>query len=382
MRRLLAVVLLAALLGCAYAEETASLQEEPELQPIVNALFAAATGTAEESEVQLRKELTEEEILARNAQNALYRAQTLPWLLAALTPIEAEAEEETLPAPTPEPTPEPTAEPTPEPSPDPDAPPVYSIGDSYAAFLANELGRAYLDLLARLGAEDMESCLQLSREACSAWMAEVDHASLEGMNPDYACWLFAPDTKMDYPIVHCEDNQRYLRRMFNGAQNSSGTLFMDYRNLPDFQDPNTLVYGHHMRNESMFGSLTRYITQAYYEAHPYALVTAEGAVYLLEIFAGYTTSDGDPCYDIAISDEQDMLDFLAAVRRRSDFTSEVQVMEYDRLVTLSTCAYSFRNARYIVIGRLIPILVPLPVSLESEQSGEAPPAQDVQEYAG
>ena len=192
----------------------------------------------------------------------------------------------------------------------------------------------------------------MTRQLCRAWMAEVDHEALAAMNGDYACWLYAPGTQIDYPVVHGEDNSRYLSTLFNGEKNASGTLFIDYRNLADFADPNTLIYGHHMRNDSMFGQINDYQEQAFYAAHPYMLVMSGKEIAVIEVLAGYTTSSSDHCYDIAISDEEDMEAFVETARGKSDFTSGVEVSGSDRLVTLSTCAYAFENARYIVIGRL------------------------------
>jgi len=206
-----------------------------------------------------------------------------------------------------------------------------------------------------MGAEDMDACLALTKEICAQWMTEIDHEMLAEMNGDYRCWIYAPGTQIDYPVVQGEDNSRYLKRLFNGERNSAGTLFVDYRNLPDFQDPNTLIYGHHMRNDSMFGTLTDYAEQTYYEGHPIMLVMTPDEIFLLEIFAGYTTSDKDHCYDIAISDEEDMAAFIEEAVRKSDFVSGVQVQTTDRLVTLSTCAYAFEDARYILIGRIVPV---------------------------
>ena len=275
-----------------------------------------------------------------------------------------------VPTPTPEATVEPTPEATPETTPDatpaPDTTPApedeaalaeaeaarLALEDAFAVLQDNDEGRACLLVLRSLGAADAEGCLEMTRQLCRAWMAEVDHEALAAMNGDYACWLYAPGTQIDYPVVHGEDNSRYLSTLFNGEKNASGTLFIDYRNLADFADPNTLIYGHHMRNDSMFGQINDYQEQAFYAAHPYMLVMSGKEIAVIEVLAGYMTSSSDHCYDIAISDEEDMEAFVETARGKSDFTSGVEVSGSDRLVTLSTCAYAFENARYIVIGRL------------------------------
>lgn len=351
LRRWMAAVLaLAMIVGCGFAEEAAPLPEPAyanlapeEIRAFVEQMFAAACGTTVEMEKELRKAMPEEEIALRNAANAEYRAKTLAWLTETFNPepeIEEILTEET---------------PAPDAVPGEEMPIVYTADDAFTTFPLTEAGIEYLKLLEALGGTDAQTCLQISREICKMWMDEIDHAGLKQMNDDYRCWIYAPATQIDYPVVQHEDNNHYLKRLFNGNRNSAGTLFIDCRNLEDFQDPNTLIYGHHMRNDSMFGTLTDYASQAYYEGHPFILMLSEKEIFILEIFAGYTTSDGDHCYDIAISDEEDMKAFLEEAMRKSDFESGVAVQTKDHLVTLSTCAYAFKDARYILIGRIVPV---------------------------
>ena len=184
---------------------------------------------------------------------------------------------------------------------------------------------------------------------------QIDPEKLISINDKYACWIYSADTPIDYPIVHGPDNQKWLHSLFDGSWNSAGTLFIDYRNLGAFQDPNTIIYGHHMRNDSMFGTLTEYEDQAYYEAHPWLLLIEADRISVVQLLAGYTTSKYDHCYDIAISDEDDLNAFVEEAMEKSDFVSDVTVEAGEALATLSTCAYVFDNARYIVIGKLTPV---------------------------
>ena len=319
--------------ACAEQPAVEEFSQE-ETRALVEALFAAAAGTTYEYEAELREDMTDEQLLERNAENALYREMTRQWLLEAFgfepEPADDEVEEEP-------------------------AEPEWTAEDGYACFQENEYGCAYLALLSGYGADSPEACMDVTRQIIGAWLKEIDHAALAEMNGDYALWLFSPATQIDYPVVRGSDNKYYLKRLFNGEKNSAGTLFIDYRNLADLQDPNTLIYGHHMRNDSMFGALTDYEEQAYYEAHPYMLAMNGSGIYLLEIFAGYTTTKYDHCYDIAISDENDLMEFVTEAAEKSDFAADTEVEKTVRLVTLSTCAYAFENARYIVIAKAVPI---------------------------
>ena len=322
---LLLALLLAALPALADEQLDADRQ-------LVEALFAAAAGTTADAEKTARADMSDEETAARTQALADYRRLSKVWLTAALAPD-----------PEPDATPAPTATPAPEET------PVPTLDEAFEALSENEIGRAYLSLLS---AQDAAGCLEETRAAAERWLATIDADALTEMNADYACWLYAPDTPIDYPVVHGEDNDYYLHRLFNGEHNACGTLFIDYRNLGDFQDPNTLLYGHHMRNGSMFKAITYYADQAYFDSHPFMLIVTPEKRYLLELFAGYTTSKSDHCYDIAISDESDMAAFVEEALGKSNFTADVEIKGGDRLVTLSTCAYAFENARYIAIGRL------------------------------
>lgn len=313
-----------------------------DVHAIVEAMFTAAAGVTEREELALWKTLAKQtERESRSAENAVYRAQTLPWLMQAFAPGNRpqNADEMTF-----------TARPEGEGSSDLQS----QLADSMEALRRNPQGQAYLAMVASYGASDAEGCMAVIQAIVQRWLAEIDHERLTGINGDYQFWLYAAGTPIDYPVVQCADNSYYMDRMFNRKANKAGTLFVDYRNLPKFDDPNTLIYGHHMRDSSMFHSLTDYESRGFFEAHPYMLAVMEDEICLIEVFGGYVTDGRDHCYDIALSDEADMRGFVTAAKEKSNFDAHVEIdCSRDHLVTLSTCAYNFENARYVVIGRLV-----------------------------
>lgn len=308
-----------------------------EVHALVDAMFAAAAGVTETEEIALWKTLdTPEARASRSAANAAYRACTLPWLLLACAPENAVLSDESV---------------------------ACLIEAAMDAMRANPQGRAFLDDLRALGATDGLGCMAVMQAVFQRWLAEIDPHRLSAINPDYQGWLHAPGTPIDYPVVQGRDNSYYLSHLFDGTLNKAGTLFMDWRNLPGFRDPNTLIYGHHMRSDAMFHRLPRYAEPGYFDAHPFLLAVRSDAVTVVEILAAYVTDSSDPCYDIAISDEADMRRFVTAAVEKSDFAAHVEIdCARERLLTLSTCAYDFPGARYIVIGRL-------------RQAGELPPCR-------
>lgn len=337
---LTALALAFAIAGGAWAEDTETQEKRytsEQASELVEALFVAAAGADLETEQAFRKEKSAEEYAEHRSELAEHRRQTLPWLVKAFEPeIESETESE--------PEIEAESESTQE--------KAWEIEDGYAALENTQTGRRYIELLRGYGYDGAQACVEGTQEACRQWMEEINAAALRELNPDYACWLYSAGTQIDYPVVQCDDNAYYLKRMFNGKYNSAGTLFIDYRNLPAFQDPNTLIYGHHMRNGSMFKSITYYEDQEWYESHPFMLMIAESEIAIIELVAGYRTTSKDHCYDIAISDDVDLMNFAREAKEKSDFETETEIRPDDRLVTLSTCAYEYDGARCIAIGRL------------------------------
>ena len=179
----------------------------------------------------------------------------------------------------------------------------------------------------------------------------VDFAALRKKSEDIAAWLYSPDTPINYHVAQAEDNAYYLDHMINGKVNRAGTLFVDYRNDPAMGDRNTLIYGHAMSIGTMFGTLERYKRQAYYDEHPVMYLLTPEADYALDLIAGYMTDVSDPVFDIPATDEAVDAQ-LEHVLKKSAFRTKAEIPEDARLVTLSTCAYDFENARFVVVGVL------------------------------
>ena len=180
---------------------------------------------------------------------------------------------------------------------------------------------------------------------------DVDFESLQAQNPDIVAWIYSPDTLINYPVVQAKDNSYYLRRMLDGRYNKNGTIFMDYRIASDMSDLHTIIYGHNMRNYAMFGTLTEYSKQEYYDEHPFIWLLTPEQNYKIEVISGFITpSDGEVYVFPSSNEERDKL--VEYVMKSSDFSSEVDIMPEERLVTLSTCTYEYDDARYVLVGVL------------------------------
>lgn len=181
------------------------------------------------------------------------------------------------------------------------------------------------------------------------WPA-VDFAALKEINPDIVAWVYIEGTEINYPVVQGTDNQYYLKHLFNGKWNSSGCIFLDRRNEPDFSDRHSIIYGHHTKNGTMFSGLTQYKKQEFYQAHPTILLITPEQNIRVEIFAGYVANVKDDAWEIALELDTKFEAWLEAARSRSCFESDMIPAVTDRIVTLSTCSYEFDNARFVLLG--------------------------------
>lgn len=177
----------------------------------------------------------------------------------------------------------------------------------------------------------------------------VNFEELWKINPDIVAWIYSPDTPINYPVVQAEDNAKYLRRLLDGSWNIAGTLFLDFRCQPDFTSTNNIIYGHHMKYGTMFGSLVKYRSQSYYDTHPMLFLATPDQVYRVDLFAGCTIDSLDDIYQAYVTPEQ-----IQAMIRNSTFRSSREISVDGPILTLSTCAYDFDGARYVVMGALIP----------------------------
>ncbi len=188
-------------------------------------------------------------------------------------------------------------------------------------------------------------------EPANSMPLHVDFEVLRGQNKDIIAWVYCPGTQINYPVVQSEDNDYYLRRLLDGTRNTAGTIFADYRNAPNFSNFNTLIYGHNMRNETMFGTLKEYRNQAYYEAHPVWYLLTPEANYKVELVAGYSVSEYDAIYYMKDTEEQQRT-HLAELFEKSTFTSGLEIGETDTLVSFSTCERGKDDKRFILTGIL------------------------------
>lgn len=210
--------------------------------------------------------------------------------------------------------------------------------------------------LADIMVSSANSGIYVSESSGDSAPIDVDFAALNEMNANVVGWLYCEGTPINYPVVQSTDNSYYLNRLFDNQKNSSGAIFMDAMNAPDLSDTNTIIYGHNMKNGTMFASLTKYSSQRYYEEHPVMYYLTKDKKYKIDVFASYDTSGGSEAFTIFFDSEQTYSNYLQQRWNMSQIdTSWLPMTTDDNIVTLATCSYDFDDARYVVQGKVTPL---------------------------
>lgn len=176
-------------------------------------------------------------------------------------------------------------------------------------------------------------------------------------NHDFAGWLFIDDTKIDYPVMHTPDDpEYYLHRAFDCSDASSGCLFIDAGYSPDGNS--LLIYGHHMKDKSMFGSLTDYQSPEYGLEHSvirFDTLTEKRDYELLAAFYWGTSSEQEEglfrYYEYPDLSSPEVFDeYIRQVKANALYDTGVSVSYGDKILTLSTCSYHTTNGRFVVVA--------------------------------
>ncbi len=187
----------------------------------------------------------------------------------------------------------------------------------------------------------------------SSRRVQVDFSGLAGINPQVVGWIYGPDTVINYPIVQGEDNAYYLHHLFTGEANGSGCIFLDAACAGDFSGEHSIIYGHHMKNGSMFASLGEYASQDYYESHPYFQLSTPAGDWRVDVFSAYAADVSQEAWQVELGEEYRQ-EWIRQVSGRSAIRCRTAPKEGERILTLSTCSYEFADARFVVHGVMRP----------------------------
>ena len=181
---------------------------------------------------------------------------------------------------------------------------------------------------------------------------DIDFDTLKAKNGDLIGWIYIPALDISYPVMQGKDNEHYLHYTYDGTKNSSGSIFMDYQSSRNMTDMNTFIYGHNMKNGSMFGKLKKFNQdKTLCDSDPYIYYFRENRSYRYRIFAYYITKVGSKTYNnMGTSEEYDA--YMKYVGSVNQYKTNVENKDRAQILTLSTCSGLHTDNRMIVQGIL------------------------------
>ena len=183
------------------------------------------------------------------------------------------------------------------------------------------------------------------------------YLSLYQQNNDMYGWINIDDTPINYPVMHTVyEPEKYLRKNFNGEYSLSGQIFLDYRCTSNSN--NLILYGHNMKNQTMFGSILNYQNKEYYEKHPiveFNNLYEENKYQIISVFYDEIHKQEDQCFKyynfINAETEEELYDFIREIKKKSLYDAGSISEDEDCFLTISTCEYSKENGRFVVVAQ-------------------------------
>jgi sortase B len=221
---------------------------------------------------------------------------------------------------------------------------------------ARELAQIYQEGSPAGQAQSADDAETDTEEETSMWPSAA-YQALSAINGDYLGWLRVSGTVIDLPVVLGTDNEYYLKHDFYGAEDSYGTLFADC-SMQRGASGNLLIYGHHMRNGSMFAALTDFCGEEFFQAHSVITMERADGIHTYEIFA-VTVIPGDeeaedylPVRDwVGEQEWPDQLEILQTLRERTIWWRNLAFTRTENLLFLLTCDYTRENGRLLLCAR-------------------------------
>lgn len=176
------------------------------------------------------------------------------------------------------------------------------------------------------------------------------HSELKKINEDYVGWLTVDGTSIDYPVVLGKDNDFYLTRNFYKEEDRAGAIFMDYRNKGNGKDSHTIIYGHNMKDKSMFATLAQVLQDN--ESTNRILYEDPQGTSEWKIFSAYTTKDTD-WMQVEFESEREFHSFIESLMKKSKYSYSLEVLPSDKILTLATCTNRHTDERIVVHAKRI-----------------------------
>ena len=184
--------------------------------------------------------------------------------------------------------------------------------------------------------------------------ADVDLAELKKINPEIIAWIKIKDTNINYPVVQAKNNTKYLTRNYRGNFATAGSIFLDYRNN-GFKDDFSLIYGHRMDGQRMFGGISLFEQKDYFDEHKSGVLYTEDGVYDLEI-SDFSIVDVERT-SIYNHDNNRNKRNGTVIHEVHSFAKQSRKVEYgddDKIIVLSTCDKDSKHYRNVLLSKMVP----------------------------
>lgn len=182
------------------------------------------------------------------------------------------------------------------------------------------------------------------------YVNSANEEELKSINSDYKMWIQIENTNINYPVVQGSDNDYYLKHNFRKESNISGTVFVESANDID-NDKNIILYGHNMRNGTMFNNITNYKEESFFNEDNKISIIMNNTLYEYEVFSVYVKNVSEVNLAIGFASEDEFINYAYNEADESLYKKEVDFSTEDNLITLVTCSYEFTDARTIVVAR-------------------------------
>lgn len=182
------------------------------------------------------------------------------------------------------------------------------------------------------------------------YVNSANEEELKSINSDYKMWIQIENTNINYPVVQSSDNDYYLKHNFRKESNISGTVFVESANDID-NDKNIILYGHNMRNGTMFNNITNYKEESFFNEDNKINIIMNNTLYEYEVFSAYVKNVSEVNLAIGFASEDEFINYAYNEAEESLYKKDVDFSAEDNLITLVTCSYEFTDARTIVVAR-------------------------------
>lgn len=186
---------------------------------------------------------------------------------------------------------------------------------------------------------------------------QVDFDELQKINPDIYAWIQIPETNINYPILQSvtEADDYYLNTTIDGKIGYPGSIYTEKYNSTSFSDPVTVVYGHNMKEGTMFADLHNYTDKTFFDSNPYIYIYLPDKTLKYQIFAAVAFDDRYILGNYNFRDKDDFQKYLDELRSSIDgnVNQNVQVTQESKILTLSTCISEYPNQRWLVNATLV-----------------------------